>query len=124
MAVNKVYTILCRVQGFYTLLTALWALVDVRSFMEVTGPKTDIWLVKTVAILLIPIAVCFLVGGNLRNEGFVVILMGISSSAGLAFVDFYYTGNGTIKWIYQVDGYLQVVFILVWGYLAIRHKNV
>lgn len=62
MLINKVYNLLSLVQGIYTLLTALWALVDIKSFMEVTGPKTDVWLVKTVAVVLLPIAVCFLWG--------------------------------------------------------------
>jgi len=35
-------------QGLYWLVTGLWGLIDVHSFMKVTGPKTDIWLVKTV----------------------------------------------------------------------------
>jgi len=121
MQIDKVYTRLSLVQGIYTLLTALWALVDIKSFMEVTGPKTDVWLVKTVAVLLLPIAVCFLWNLFFKTDRLLVIIIGIMSSAGLAFIDFHYTKNGTIKWIYKADGYLQLLFLLVWVILLVRH---
>jgi hypothetical protein len=33
------------VQGAFYVATGVWALVDLDSFMAVTGPKTDLWLV-------------------------------------------------------------------------------
>jgi hypothetical protein len=45
-------TTLSLVQGAFYAATGLWALVDLDSFMAVTGPKTDHWLVKTVGILV------------------------------------------------------------------------
>jgi hypothetical protein len=106
------------VQGIYTLVTAVWPLLHIESFMMITGPKTDIWLVKTVAVVLIPIALLFLL--NRYNEGSLlhVLVVAISSSVGLASIDFYYTANETISWVYAVDGALQVIFIVCWIYLA------
>ena len=49
-------------QGAYYALTALWALVHVRSFQAITGPKTDLWLVKTPRDLRDP-------SGNTRSTG-------------------------------------------------------
>lgn len=98
MATARLYKTLAWVQGLYTLLTAVWALLDIQSFMEITGPKTDIWLVKTVAVLLLPIGLCFLSGIYMKAERFIIVLIGITSSAGLACIDFYYTSTGTIKW--------------------------
>src|SRR3990170_7201879 len=117
MKINKVYNALSMIQGSYTLLTAFWALVDIQSFMGVTGPKTDVWVVKTVAVLLLPIGFCFLWGLYFNTDRLLVTFIGIMSSAGLAFIDFHYTINGTIKWIYQADGFLQIFFLLVWTYL-------
>jgi hypothetical protein len=37
------------IHAVYTLLTAVWPLVDIKSFMIITGHKTDIWLVKLLA---------------------------------------------------------------------------
>lgn len=123
MQIDKVYTRLSLVQGSYTLLTALWALIDIKSFMEVTGPKTDVWLVKTVAVLLLPIGVCFLWGFFFNTDRLLIIVVGIMTSTGLAFIDFYYTINGTIKWVYQADGYLELLFLLVWTILLVRNKT-
>ena len=84
-----------------------------------TGPKTDIWLGKTVAVLLLPISLVFLIGSFMKKERLIIVLVGITSSAGLAFVDFYYTMNKTIKWVYQVDGYIELLFLLLlWIYIS------
>jgi hypothetical protein len=107
-------------QGFYFLLTALWPLVDITSFMQITGPKTDIWLVNTVAVLLIPIALCFLAGAVLPAESPFVILIGLTTSPGLAFIDIYYTSNDVIEWVYLIDGGLELLFFSLWVVLAVR----
>jgi hypothetical protein len=62
MKITKIYTIKLWVQAIYYLLTALWGLFHIESFMAVTGPKTDVWLVKTVSVLIIPTVVCLLGG--------------------------------------------------------------
>jgi hypothetical protein len=36
---------------FY-LVSGLWPLVHLQSFLTVTGPKTDLWLVKTLGVLI------------------------------------------------------------------------
>ena len=56
------------IQGMYVLLTAVWALVDIQSFMFITGPKTDVWLVRTVAVLLICISLFFLMSSKKSEE--------------------------------------------------------
>jgi hypothetical protein len=57
---NKIYRLLLWIEGLYSLVTAIWPIVDIDSFMVVTGPKTDQWLVKTVSVLILAIAVFFL----------------------------------------------------------------
>jgi hypothetical protein len=39
-------------QGVYYLLTGVWPLPSIGSFQRVTGPKTDLWLVRTVGVLV------------------------------------------------------------------------
>ena len=120
MQPRRLYKALCFVQGMYTLVTALWAIVDINSFMAITGPKTDTWLVKTVAVLLIPFAICFLLGVRSNTDGFLIIVLGLTSAMGLIFIDFYYSMNGTISRIYQADGVLQAIFFLLWIYILAR----
>jgi hypothetical protein len=118
MNAGKILKALLLVQGVYTLITAVWPLLHIESFMMVTGPKTDIWLVKTVAVVLIPIALLFLLNRYINGPLLHVLVVAISSSIGLASIDFYYTANDTISWIYAVDGIMQVVFIFCWIYVA------
>jgi hypothetical protein len=119
---KKLLAFILWIQGSYILLTALWALIDIESFMVVSGPKTDTWLVKTVAILLLPISVCFFSNIFLKVHPLPVMLVAITTSAGLAFIDFYYTANHTIKWVYAIDGILQIIFLMGWIYLLVNFR--
>src|SRR5947208_2053294 len=40
------------IQAVYFLFTGLWPILHIRSFMKVTGPKQDLWLVRTVGVLV------------------------------------------------------------------------
>lgn len=49
------------VHGLYYLVTAIWPLVSMRTFMAVTGPKVDQWLVLPVGLLIgVTAGVCLL----------------------------------------------------------------
>lgn len=110
------------VQAIYYFLTALWGLLDIDSFMKVTGPKTDIWLVKTVSVLIIPIAICLLCGIFFDTHPVPVILLAATAALGFACIDFYYTANKTIKWVYAVDGVTQAILFVVWMILLFRWR--
>jgi hypothetical protein len=114
MKTVKFYRTMLIIQGFYTLVTALWAIIDIDCFMKVTGPKTDIWLVKTVAVILSGIGICLLVATKDSKINFPVIILAMTAAAGLAAIDFYYTSTGTISWIYRVDGILELLFVILW----------
>lgn len=123
MAAPKIYKALLWIQGLYTLLTALWGLIDIDSFMAVTGPKNDIWLVKTVSTILLAIAVTLLSYIYVKTDPLPAILLGFYTSAGLAAIDFYYSGRAVISPIYALDGIAEVIFAVAWIYLLLnRHK--
>lgn len=117
-----IYNATLGTQSAYYLLTAIWPLVDIESFMQVTGPKEDIWLVKTVSVLLLPIALAFAAGIFAKVPILIMALLSAGCAAGLAVIDFYYTGNGTISLVYQIDGYAQIFFMLAWIYILIQNK--
>jgi hypothetical protein len=114
---------LLRIQGIYILITAIWPLVHIESFMLVTGPKHDIWLVKTVGALLIPVAICLLMYLFIRSDVRPVIALGSLTCISFMGIDFYYATQDVISDVYQVDGIIQLVFLLGWLYVAVRHKN-
>lgn len=119
----KLYKALLWIQGLYTLLTALWGLIDIDSFMAVTGPKNDIWLVKTVSVVLLAIAATLITYLFIQGDPLPAMVLGLLTSAGLAAIDFYYSGRKVISPVYALDGIAEVVFALVWVYLLLqRHK--
>ena len=105
------------IQGVYILITAIWPLVNIESFVQVTGPKTDIWLVKTVGALLIPIAISLLLHLFLPIDHLVAFILGSLTSAAFISVDCYYALNDVISDIYLADAAIQVVFITWWIYI-------
>ncbi|HEY8475700.1 MAG TPA: hypothetical protein VIN09_02390 [Chloroflexota bacterium] len=105
------------VQGLYYLVTGLWAVVSVQSFQKVTGPKTDIWLVKTVGVLVA------VIGGVLalwsrRPAGLPVPLLGVGSALGLATIDTTYSLRGRIRPIYLLDALLEIAIVAWWARAA------
>lgn len=123
MSTQKPYKLLLWTQGLYTLLTALWGLIHIDSFMAVTGPKTDILLVKTVSVILLAIAITLLSYTQIDSHPIPAILLGLFTSTGLAGIDFYYSGRKVISPVYALDGIAEVVFALLWCYLLLNQKR-
>lgn len=101
-------------QGAYFALTGVWPLLSIRTFMMVTGPKHDLWLVKTVGILITVIGVVMLVAGLRGNITPEMILLAAGSSAALAAVDIYYVFRRVIARIYLADAAAEIVLIILW----------
>jgi hypothetical protein len=101
-------------QGIYYLITGLWPIIHIRSFMEVTGPKTDLWLVKTVGAIITAIAITMVSQLGKSEVSDEMIVLAISSAAAFAAIDFYYSLKGTISKVYMIDGVVQIALILFW----------
>ncbi len=102
-------------QGAYFALTGVWPLVSIRTFMKVTGPKTDIWLVKTVGVIVLAIGAVLMVAGARLAVTPEIYLLAVASAAGLAGIDVYYVTKGTIDRIYLLDAAAEIVLIALWG---------
>lgn len=110
------------VQGTFYVLTGIWPLVHMRSFLIVTGPKTDLWLVKTVAGLIVAIGASLLVGASETNAGLMVL--GVAAALALGTVDVYYAAKGTIRKVYLLDSLVEIVFIGCWIAFALMEQNI
>ena len=120
---HKIYRATLWFQGIYTALTALWALIDIDSFMAVTGPKTDIWLVKTVSVVLLAVGAGFIAQALVKSNPLPVVLLALTCSIGLCSIDIYYAFNNVISNIYLADAFLQILFMAVWIYTVFNLKN-
>lgn len=61
---------LALIQGVYHLFTGIWPLLDITRFVTVTGPKDDLWLVRTVGMLIFFIGTGLLVAGIKKTSEF------------------------------------------------------
>ena len=116
----RFFRIILWLQTGYYLPTAIWALVDIRSFMDVTGPKKDVWLVKTVAVLLIAISFCFLVHLLRKSDWLPAAVLAISCCTGLAAIDVIYSSQHVISKIYLADAGIQFILIICWTIIIFR----
>lgn len=114
---------LAAVQSAYFVLTGLWPLVHLRSFLAVTGPKVDIWLVETVGVLVTAIGGGLgmaAVRGRVSSE---VITIAVTSALGLAIIDSIYVARGRIGSIYLLDVAVEVVLIAGWAICLWRGRQ-
>lgn len=80
--------------------------------MAATGPKVDIWLVKTVGVLVLAIGLAELVAVWRDELVMSVGVLALTSSSFLIGIDIYYSSIRRISRIYLVDAAIQVLLLL------------
>ena len=105
--------------AIYYGVTGIWPLVHMRSFMAVTGPKTDLWLVRTVGVLVTAIAIPILLAAMNQRINPDIVILAIGSALGLTAIDVVYVMKRVIAKIYLVDAIAEVMLIGAW-ILALR----
>ena len=108
-------------QAAYYLVSGIWPLVGIESFQKVSGRKTDLWLVKTVGVIVTVIGAVIGSAGVRKRITPEIAGLAIGSASGLATIEVVYAGKRRISRIYLLDTLLSVVMITAWV-LAIRRK--
>lgn len=111
---NDFSIVLAWIQGLYFLVTGVWPLVHVRSFMAVTGPKTDVWLVQTVGVLIIVIALTILLGAWQGKVEKLAVFIAVGSALALTMVDIVFVLKRQISKIYLVDAAVELALLGGW----------
>lgn len=111
---NALSRIVPWIQGFYYIITGLWAQLSISTFMQVTGPKTDIWLVKVVGLLLLVSGIVLIISAFRRHIPLEVAALGAGNALVLAGAELVYVLTGTISPIYLLDALIEIIFILGW----------
>ena len=101
-------------QGLFYVLTGVWPLVSLDTFMRVTGPKTDGWLVKTVGVLVTAIGGALVLAGRRRHSPPEIPLLAVGSALGLAAIDVVYVWRGRIARVYLADAVGELALVLGW----------
>jgi hypothetical protein len=118
---QKPFRIAAWVQGGYYLVFGLWSLVDISSFQALTGPKHDLWLVKTVGLLLVVCAAALLSAAFRKDIRLESVIIGGGAALALAAIDVIYVSTGVISPIYLLDAGVEAAFGVFWSGAAYRH---
>jgi hypothetical protein len=102
-------------QSAYYLLTGIWPLISPRTFQKVTGPKTDLWLVKTVGVLVVVIGVVLGLTGARRRHAPETVVLAVGSALGLAAIDIVYVAKGRISRVYLLDALAELLLAGMWA---------
>jgi hypothetical protein len=108
-------------QSFFYIVTGVWPLVHIGSFLAVTGPKTDLWLVKTAGTLIGVVGVVLGLAGVRRRVTSEVRLLGIGSALGLTAIDVVYVARRRISPVYLLDALAELI-LAAWWLLASRAR--
>jgi hypothetical protein len=103
------------VQGLYYLATGVWPLIHIESFMDVTGRKTDLWLVYTVGALVSVVGLVLLNAARGRPVSSDAALLAVGCAVALAGIDVVFVARRVIDPIYLADAGVQAALILWWG---------
>ncbi|WP_353988713.1 hypothetical protein [Ruicaihuangia caeni] len=131
-----------RAHGLFNLIAGVWPLLHMRSFVAITGPKTDYWLVRTVALLLIAIGSTQLAPtpsvakgaaasskrGGPRHPDVSTSApqparrLGLLTAAGLCAIDVIYAARRRISVVYLLDAAFELGWIALWLSTSRRRK--
>ncbi|WP_394673772.1 hypothetical protein [uncultured Chryseobacterium sp.] len=111
-------------QAVYYFVTGLWPLVHLKSFFEVTGPKTDVWLVQMVGALIFSYSILFFYMALTRQLLHIHAVVGSLSSFAIGCIEFYYYLQGTLRGVYYVGFIIETCFFMYWiCYLIYHHRQ-
>jgi len=107
-------TALAKMQGAYFAATGLWPLLHMRSFLAVTGPKTDLWLVQTVGALVTCIGGQLLISAQDEGNAENLTALAAGSAAALALIDVLHVARKRISPIYLLDAAAEIGLVYLW----------
>lgn len=100
---------------FY-ILTGVWPLIDIETFMMVTGPKEDLWLVRTVGLLITATGITLFLAARRNEINSSIAWLAILNALFLAGVDIFYTSLHVIPRVYLLDAAVEIVIAGIWIY--------
>jgi hypothetical protein len=114
------YSRIALFQGMYYFLSGLWPLIDISSFLNITGPKNDIWLVHTTGLLIAVIGLVLISSGIRWKVSPEIFILALGSAFSLMAIEIYYVIDGKIPPIYLLDAFIQILLSAMWVSLRIR----
>ncbi len=110
-------------QSAFYVVTGMWPILHIGSFQKVTGPKTDLWLVKTAGTLIMMIGGVIGLAGYRRRVSPEIGLLAVGCAAGLTAIDVVYVAKKRISPIYLLDAVAEVGLITLWALVWTTEKE-
>lgn len=110
------------IHGLYYCGAGLWPIIHMRSFLFITGPKVDLWLVETVGMLVFSIGLGLLIAGGTKDVSFPISLIAISSAIGFILVDAINVWTNSISPIYLLDALVEFILLTGWLFYIFKTK--
>src|SRR5688572_18278961 len=107
-------SMLCIVQGGYFVVTGIWPIMSITTFQLVTGPKVDLWLVKTFGVLVAAVGAALIITGCRGNPAIETAMLGIGTAGSLSASEINYVLRGRIARMYLADAAVEGVFVAGW----------
>lgn len=111
------------VQAIYYIPTGIWAVGHIRSFQKLTGPKTDLWLVKAVGLLVSAVGAGIGLAGWRNRITPEITVIAVGSAASLTAIDLTYTARRRISPIYLGDALMNLLIIAGWVLRASKARR-
>ncbi len=100
-----------RAQAAYYVATGLLPLVSMALFENVTGKKTDRWLVQMVGLLAASIGVTLAVGARREPPDAATLTLSVSSALSFAAIDVVHVARRRISPIYLGDAAVELLLV-------------
>lgn len=112
------------IQGLYFFVTGIWPLLSIDTFQMVTGPKTDLWLVQTVGVLIAVIGAVLLLALWRRRATAEVIVLALASAVALFGVDVVFVARNVVDRVYLLDAAAEAGLVVLWmGALILEARS-
>jgi hypothetical protein len=111
------------IQGLFYFATGVWPLAHIESFVAVTRPKTDLWLVYTVGVIIAVIGVALLHAAGRRSFSPCLAILAIGVALGLTAIDVIFVLRQVIDPIYLADAAVEVILVVAWRGSLLRRDG-
>jgi hypothetical protein len=101
-------------QGAFYLATGVWPVLHLESFMAVTGPKHDLWLVQSFGLVLFSVGGVLLHAAWRRCVDAGLAWVGLVLAVTLLGIDILFVTRGDISRVYLLDGAAELMLALAW----------
>ena len=98
-------------QAAYYVATGIWPIVSPKTFQAVTGPKADMWLVKTFGLLVGAVGLAIARGAEGDHVSPETRILAGGSALALGGADAWYSLRGRIPKTYLLDAAAQALLL-------------